>query len=178
MKQIFLFFIVIFVAISSFAQSNFDHVYVGTEKICWQRTKKDSCDNSDSFNPKWKWYRLNFLKIKGDSVFLDQSPISIYKQDTSYSASDGGFFYYHGELIRLTDSTFSIKLTEISCDYCGKPVEKQKDGTFKRIYRVKTYLCKLNSDGFWANGILYKRTTKNDNLISEKPQKISEMNLK
>jgi hypothetical protein len=170
MKQTFLFFVAILITTFSVGQSNFDKTFVGTEKICWQKTKKDSCDNSDNFNPKWKWYRLNVLKIKGDSVFLDQSPISIYKKDTSYSASDGGFFYYHGKLTKLTDTTFSINLTEIFCDYCGTPVKKQADGSLKRIYRTKDYLCRLTKDGFWANEIFYKRTMTKDNLISEHPE--------
>lgn len=170
MKQTLLFFVASLITTLSNGQSNFDKTFVGTEKICWQKTKKDSCDNSDNFNPKWKWYRLNILKIKGDSVFLDQSPISIYKKDTSYSASDGAFFYYHGTLTKITDSTFSINLTEIFCDYCGELVEKQKDGTMKRVYRTKNYLCKLTKNGFWANDILYKQTNNKDNLISEHPQ--------
>ena len=176
MKQTFLFFVAILITTFSVGQSNFDNTFVGTEKICWQKTKKDSCDNSDNFNPKWKWYRLNVLKIKGDSVFLDQSPISIYKKDTSYSASDGAFFYYHGALTKLTDTTFSINLTEIFCDYCGELVEKQKDGTMKRVYRTKTYLCKLTKDGFLANDILYKRTIIKDMLLSEHPKPFLQQN--
>ncbi len=170
MKQTFLFFLSIFITTVSVGQISFDNTYIGTEKICWQRTKKDSCDNSDSNNPKWKWYRLNLLKIKGDSIFLDQSPISIYKNDTSYSASDGGFYYYHGTLTKTSDSTFSINLTEIFCDYCGELVEKQKDGSYKRVYRTKKYLCTINKEGFWANDIFYKLTTNQGKLISEHPR--------
>ena len=176
MKQILLFFFAILITTLSVGQSNFDNTYVGTEKICWQQTKKDSCDNSDNFNPKWKWYRLNVLKIKGDSVFLDQSPISIYKKDTSFSASDGAFYYYQGTLKKLTDSTFSINLTEIFCDYCGELKQKQKDGTYKRVFRTKTYLCKLTKDGFWANNIFYKLKKSKDNLISEHPQPFLQQN--
>lgn len=169
MKQIFLLFIAILITTLSIGQSKFDNTYIGTEKICWQRIKKDSCDNTLNFNRKWKWYHLNILKIKGDSVFLDQSPISIYKKDTSFSASDGAFYYYHGIVTKQTDTTFYINLTEIFCDYCGELVEKQKDGTTKRVYRTKTYLCKLTKDGFWANDIFYKKTKSKDNLISEHP---------
>ena len=170
MKQLFLFFVTIFIITLSIGQVKLDGTFVGTEKLCWQQTKKDSCDNSDISNPKWKWFRLNVLKIKGDSVFLDQSPISIYKKDTSYSASDGGFYYYHGVLTMLTDSTFSITLTEIFCDYCGIAVKKQTDGTMKSVYQTKIYSCILTKEGFRANSILYKRTENKENLISEAPQ--------
>jgi hypothetical protein len=37
---------------------------------------------------KFKSFHLGYLKIKGDSVFLDQGPIYVYKKDTTYSASD------------------------------------------------------------------------------------------
>lgn len=170
MKQTILFLVAIFMVSSAIGQTNVDQTFVGIEKICWQETKKDSCDNTDNFNPKRKWYHLNVLKIKGDSVFLDQSPISIYKTDTSYSASDGAFYYYRGTLTTMTDSTFSIHLTEIFCDYCGELVAKQQDGTTKRIYRTKSYWCKRTKNGFSTNEILYKNTKNRDNLISENPQ--------
>ena len=154
----------------SVAQSNFDKIFVGTEKICWRKTKKDSCNNSDVFNPKWKWYRLNVLKIRGDSVFLDQIPISIYKKDTTYSAADGGFYYYQGKISKLTDTTFSINLIEIFCDYCGTPVEKQADGSLKRRIRTRTYFCRLTKDGFWANKIFYRQSRTKEFLLSEHPE--------
>ena len=176
MKQTFLILFAILFATFSFGQSKIDNAYVGTEKICWKQTGKNSCDNTDNENPKWKWYHLNILKIKGDSVFLDQSPILIYKKDTTFSASDGAFYYYHGKLTQLTDTTFSIRLTEIFCDYCGEPVEKQKDGTMKRVYRTKTYLCKKTKNGFWANDILYKQVINKGNLISEHPQSFLKQN--
>ncbi len=176
MKQLFIFLFVILITTCSAGESNFDNTYVGTEKICWQRTKKDSCDNRDDFNRKWKWYHLNELKIKGDSVFLDQSPISIYKKDTSFSASDGAFYYYHGTLTKQTDTTFSINLTEIYCDYCGELKKKQEDGTYKRVYRTKTYSCKLTKNGFWANEIFYKQTKLEDNLTSEHPKRLLRRN--
>ena len=170
MKIIILNFIAIIVTTPSIGQSKLDNIYVATEKICWEQTDKDNCVNLDSSNPKWKWYHLNVLKIKGDSVFLDQSPIRVYKKDTLFSSSDGGFYYYSGKLTTLTDSTFHIKLTELFCDYCGEFSEILQDRTYKRIYRTTTYFCKLNKDGFWANDVFYKITNSNENLISENPQ--------
>ncbi len=115
----------------------------------------------DPSKPKWKWYHLSYLKIKGDSVFLDQSPISIYKTDTSFSASDGGFYYYSGTLIS-SDTTVEINLKETSCDYCGELMKKNADGTLEREYRTKKYLGKLTDKGIIINGYLFTKTNKSE----------------
>ncbi len=98
----------------------------------------------DQSKPKWKLYHLSYLKIKGDSVNLDQSPISIYKIDTSFSASDGGFYYYSGTLT-TSDTTIEINLKETSCDYCGELMKKNADGTFERELLTKIKRKKLPS---------------------------------
>jgi len=72
---------------------------------------------SDSAKPLFKWYHLSELTFKGDSVYLVQSPIAIYKKDTIFSASNGGFYYYAGTLKNYKGQTFA-DLTLISCDYC------------------------------------------------------------
>ena len=67
--------------------------------------------------PQYKWYHLSELTFKGDSVYLEQSPIAIYKTDTIFSASDGGFYSYAGKLRIYKGHTFA-DLTLLSCDYC------------------------------------------------------------
>lgn len=72
---------------------------------------------SDSSKPNHKWYHLSILTFQGDSVFLEQSPVAIYKRDTVYSASDGGFYYYAGIIEKYQGKTiadFTLKY----CDYC------------------------------------------------------------
>ena len=115
----------------------------------------------DPSKPKWKWYHLSYLKIEGNIVRLDQSPISIYKKDTAFCASDGGFYYYSGTLIP-SDTTIEINLKEISCDYCGELVKKNADGTLTREYRTKKYLGKLINNGIIINGHLFIKTNKNE----------------
>src|SRR5438093_643626 len=86
-------------SIDTFQQdTTLNGVYIGLEELPFQ---------VDPAKPKWKWVYLSYLKIKGDSVFLDQSPVSIYKRDTSFSASDGGFYYYSGKLFKA-DTTLQI----------------------------------------------------------------------
>lgn len=71
----------------------------------------------DPAKPNYKWYHLSILEFRGDSIFLDQSPIAIYKKDTIFSASDGGFYTYAGTILKYKGKTFAdLKL--VNCDYC------------------------------------------------------------
>lgn len=116
----------------------------------------------------FKTFHLDYLKIKGDSAFLDQNPIFVYKKDTSYSASDGGFYYYSGTLTK-TDTTILFNLKELFCDYCGELIETKPDGTQQRIKRTKQLKGRLTNKGFLIDGYLYKRTVEKEGLISEHP---------
>lgn len=71
----------------------------------------------DPAKPQYKWYHLSELTFKGDSVYLEQSPIAINKKDTIFSASDGGFYYYAGT-IQLFKGRTVADLTLTTCDYC------------------------------------------------------------
>ncbi|MFT3679055.1 MAG: hypothetical protein QM791_02210 [Ferruginibacter sp.] len=116
----------------------------------------------------FKSFHLGYLKIKGDSVFLDQNPIFVYRKDTSYSASDGGFYYYSGMLTK-TDTTVLFNLKELFCDYCGELFETKPDGTKQAVKRIKQLKGRITHDGFLIDGYLYKRTGRNEELISEHP---------
>jgi hypothetical protein len=118
---------------------------------------------------KFKSYHLGYLKIKGDSVFLDQNPIFVYKSDTSYSASDGGFYYYSGT-VQKSDTTVLFDLKELFCDYCAVPVKTKPDGTQEVVKRTKQLKGRLTDKGFIINDYLYARTTKKKDLISEHPE--------
>jgi hypothetical protein len=115
----------------------------------------------------FKTFHLGYLKIKGDSVFLDQNPIFVYKNDTSYSASDGGFYYYSGTF-QKSDTTISFYLKELFCDYC--PIRIVTDTTQEVIKRTKQFKGRLTSKGFIINGYLYAKTAKKEDLISEHPE--------
>ena len=96
------------------------------------------------------------------------NPVIIKNQDTSYSVSDGAFYYYSGTLTK-TDSSISLDLKEIFCDYCGELMKKNKDGKLVRDYRTKHYTCKLIDKGLIVDGYLYIKTNKKEDLISEHP---------
>jgi hypothetical protein len=168
MKKLLFFFSAIFFYFSISGQKVIDGTYEGLEKICWEISKNGECNNNDNEKPNWKWYHLNRLKIIGDSCFLDQSPVKIYRKDTSFSASDGGFLYFSGRLKR-TDSTITLNLQELFCDYTGHFQEKQADGTYKRIKRTKQYVGSLTDSGIVINKFLYEKVDYGEYLISERP---------
>lgn len=71
----------------------------------------------DPSKPQYKWYHLSELTFKGDSIYLEQSPIAIHNNDTIFSASDGGFYSYAGTIQVFRGQTVA-DLTLTTCDYC------------------------------------------------------------
>jgi hypothetical protein len=98
----------------AFGQPKLKGTFIGVEAMK---------DYSDPSNPKYKWYHLSALTFKGDSVFLEQSPIAIYKMDTIFSASDGGFYSYAGTIGKYEGKPF-LDLKLKSCDYCPRKFMK------------------------------------------------------
>jgi hypothetical protein len=150
-----------FVICSSFNQQADEKTYSALEKICWKTDDSGNCDNSDLLNKEQKWFHENILKIRGDSVFLDKTPINKIGNKTYYSASDGAFYYYRGKIFRNEQN--KIVLTEISCDYCAQPVEKNADGTYTKITR-RLY-GKVVGDQIEIEGLKY-------NLIQNRKEKL------
>ena len=117
----------------------------------------------DESNPEMIWYYQTLIKIKNDSVFIDQYPIMIYDKDTLFSSSDGGFYYFKGIISKKEEKIFT-KL--ISCDYCGIRVKKKSDGTFEIVMREKNFEIKIVSDGLFVDNQLFKKI-KNRTLRAE-----------
>jgi len=151
-----------------YGQDSLNGLYVGVEQKYWTEKNGKKIIWKDDERPKHIWYSLSSLKLKGDSVFLDQSPVSIYKTDTVFSASDGGFFYYSGTFTKKGPS-ISINLTEISCDYCGQLMKKDSTGKMIKVKRTKQYSGRLTDEGIVINGFLFKLSQSNQMLISENP---------
>ncbi|HEY4198550.1 MAG TPA: hypothetical protein VGM63_23580 [Mucilaginibacter sp.] len=148
----------------SFRQKNIDGVYVGLEKMCWTDSAGKKVCYTDSAHPERKWYHLSYLKIKGSKVFMDQSPVAIYKNDTTYSSSDGAFYYYTGK-INSHDEKITINLVQQSCDYCPQVI--LKDGDHSNHPVTKSFSGKLKDDGLLLNGIFFRKIAANKKLLSE-----------
>jgi hypothetical protein len=62
-----------------------------------------------------KWYHQNALQIRGDQVYLHQSPVFCRNGELFSSESDGGFFWFQG---KIGKSKAHLTLHYVSCDYC------------------------------------------------------------
>ena len=141
-------FIFLTVSTLSFSQTTKQKTYVGYEPIMWNKDKDGNETNTDSENPKQKWFHKNILLIKNDSVFLDRIPVSKIGKKTLYSSSDGGFYYYKGIIIKDHNQT-KIELTEIGCDYCPVEVSINKN---EIIPKRKLY-GKITEEGIDINNV-------------------------
>ena len=120
---------------------------------------------------KFKSFHSGYLKIKDDSVFLDQNPIIVCEKDTSCSASDGGFYYYSGTL-QNNDTTIIFNLKELFCDYCSVPIKTNAPGTKEVVKRIKKITAHLTDKGLIIAGYLYAKTVEKWPLRSEYPYSI------
>ena len=129
-----------------------DRIYIGLEEMWCSINKKGKKEcYKDPEHPRHKWFRLSTITLTNDSAFLYQSPVGIYKKDTVFSVSDGGFYYYRGTYQETKDS-IKINLKLDHCDYCPKPVEPKPD------YGLKSLLAIRNRDGYVINGYLFKQS--------------------
>lgn len=118
---------------------------------------------------EFKSYHEGLLKIKGDSIYFDQYPLFVNNTDTSYSASDGGFFNWRGTK-EVHDTSITFNLTEYYCDYCGVFIRTNQDGTEEYCPRQIRLNGKIDSKGFFINGYLYQKIIYTDTLASERPK--------
>jgi hypothetical protein len=132
--------------------------FVGLEEKCWVNEKGKKECYTDPANPQRKWYNYSEVRLKGDSVFVDQMSVAIYKKDTAWSASDGGFYYWTGTW-QQDGSSILLDLTELYCDYCPRRVGAQK--------RTKLWYGRITDQGILINGQLFRASILNEPLDSE-----------
>ncbi len=154
MKTITLILFITVISNPIFGQNKLDGIYKGLIEISFIDSLGVKHNYGESFNSKYKWYHLSYLKIENDSAFLDMHPISITdKGDTLYSASDGGFYFFKG-IFELEDELI-IKLSEVTSDYCGKLVVKNEEGKLIPKKRRKTLRGKIEGKGINIAGQLF-----------------------
>ncbi len=128
--------------LSSLAQ-NRNERYIGLIEMCDIDTNGLKTCMVDSSNLDVDWFHLTHIKFIGDSVFLDQNPITIHRTtgDTMYSASDGGFNYYYGTY-EQKGLRFVLHCKQLFCDYCAIQV----DSNGKLIHRNYIFKGEFSSD--------------------------------
>lgn len=124
--------------------------YAGLQEMCQTEGKRKSC-YTDPSNPREKWYHLTHIRVDGDSAFVAQDPIGIYKKDTMFSASDGGFYYYKGK-VNVNNGQVIFDLRMITCDYCPMP----EDSVYRKNWTHKTLTGRILPKGMLINGYLFQ----------------------
>lgn len=139
------------------APPDYNGTYIGFEEIYITDGQSIKHRYLDENKPESKWYHQSTLIIKGNSAWLEQSPISIIAADTLFSASEGGFYSYSGKIVRQNDNKISIDFLETHCDYCPQLAEKNADGTYQAIASKKHYDAILSEQGLTIDGNFFKK---------------------
>ena len=165
MKSLLMLSIILLISTSTFGQK-MDGVYEGLIEICHTDSMGVKTCFGDNLESNDKWYHLSYLKLDGDSVFLDMYPISITEVgDTLHSASDGGFYFYKG--VFSGSDELNIELTEVYCDYCATQVKKINDNEYRPIKRKLRLQGKFLDGTLHINGRQFKRNNNNRLMESE-----------
>jgi hypothetical protein len=96
---------------------------VPSQKLSGTYYGYDSLPNlSPEEDPYAYWFYAVTLVVEGTSVRVTKRPRYLSKGKIIYSASDGGFPVLEGTLKQVGDRTV-IALHQVSCDYCGVPLD-------------------------------------------------------
>ncbi|MFT3911411.1 MAG: hypothetical protein QM737_18455 [Ferruginibacter sp.] len=167
MKKLFLFILCYVSFIIALAQSKPQGVFFGLEDMCWKDSTSERYANNRLEKEERKYYRLSYIKIINDSVFLDQSAASIINgKDTFCSGSDWVYHYYSG-IIKSTGNLWEINLVELPCDLCNKYFEKQGNGAYQRVLRKKIFSGYFVSSDLILNGDVFSKKQVDHFWISE-----------
>jgi hypothetical protein len=145
-------FIGVFIILFSLKSNNCN--YHNTETLFLGYEKMEGY--IDERKPEYQWFRKTLIKFKNDSVFIDQSPISINKNDTLKSESDGGFYYYKG-IKNENANQIKISTKEISCDFCPTEVKRNSNGENVKVKREKNLVAKRVGNNLQIGNDVYKK---------------------
>lgn len=144
-------------ALMSGDQIEIDGDYEGFIEMCLIDSKGKKYCYQDPSNKKAKWYHKTLVNIKGDSIFFDQSPVSINRKDTLYSASEGGFYYYKGIIIK-TEGPQIAKTILSNCDYCPQEVIfNSETGKEENVVKTKDWKIDLAEKGIVIDKIFFRK---------------------
>jgi len=141
------------------AQNIAEGYYIGMIEMCSIDSSGTKECYTDPADPRRKWYHLTKIKLSGDSIFVDQSPVGVRKRDTVYSASDGGFYYYRGTISKKQGG-WRIHLKMVSCDYCTLRYRRLPNGDREVISNSKEWIATFHDQQLEINGNYFRRSDK------------------
>lgn len=119
-----------------------DGEYIGLEKM----------PNLSPYDKDAQWFHENTLTIKGNKVTLKKVPIIIKKGEKEYSASDGGFYTYKGNIVFSKGKRILI-LVLVNSDYVPVRVDEGNDR-----HKPEQLKIDIKKDGsLFIAGVLYKK---------------------
>jgi hypothetical protein len=108
--------------------------------------------NSDTANRKW--YHKVTISVKGEEAKITKEPYYIENDSTYFSKSDGGFYYYSGDIdFDKEDKTFNILSSLDSCKFCPRLA------TATPLYSYESYYIKKKGRKLIVNTNYQKKLT-------------------
>ena len=103
-------------------------------------------------DPATRWYHENTLFIRNNEFILDQAPVTIRRGKKTYSASDGGFLVYRGEIFIRDHKTYAA-MRLFSSDYVMFRSGPKECEPYSRITMIPISI----TDGLIRmNGVMYR----------------------
>jgi len=148
----------------SFSQNKMDGFYFGIDP---KLEVNNQVTSIAGHNTPGEFHRAIYLKIKGDSVFLDTKFADIKGSDTTIYSSDGIYDYFDGTLLRKDASIIEFNLKEVVVNYFEQILKPNKDGFMEVVRRENQFAGKVVAGGILIRDILVRRIPERIKLISE-----------
>jgi hypothetical protein len=105
-------------------------------------------------DPYAEWFHANVLTVRGGHLTIEKSPRYISKGEVYFSASDGAFYTFQGDILTVGRRTI-VAMLMTACDYCVVPIQIKEDPESKL---ATEYIAKYFKDGsFEIDHVRYRR---------------------
>lgn len=113
-----------------------------------------------------KFYKVSYLKVDGDKVFLDHVSASVSGKDTTYLPNDGMMMYFKGSMAGSA-ANLQFNLKEVIVNHFERQIEIGKGASTFNASQVLT--GRITSTGIEIDNVLYKPKYNTIRMISENP---------
>ena len=165
MTKLFLFILLLFLIYPSFGQSPLDGHYQGVAPTTYDRLGGTERALADALPPGQVFYKVSYLKIKGNTAWLDNCSMAVLHGDTTYIKSDGIFEYFDGTFTQ-TDSVLHFHLHEVVVNYFEQTFRQDDHGMPILIRRENELVGKATEEGILIGSILFQRKMQLKEMVS------------